>query len=100
MVAAALGAEIEVPTLEGMVKLKIPAGTQHGKIFRLAGKGVPDLRRTSSNGDQYVVMQIEIPTKLTKKQKKLLEQMREDEPAEEHESLVTQFANKVRELMS
>ncbi|HYC55224.1 MAG TPA: molecular chaperone DnaJ [Candidatus Binatia bacterium] len=100
MIDAALGAEIEVPTLEGMVKLKIPAGTQHGKIFRLAGKGVPDLRRTSSNGDQYVVMQIEIPTKLTKKQKKLLEQMRDDEPAEQHESLVTQFANKVRELMS
>lgn len=100
MVDAALGAEVDVPTLDGVVKLKIPAGTQHGKIFRLAGKGVPDVRRGSgSRGDQYVAVQIEIPTKLSKKQRKLLEQMRE-EGAEHHESLVSSFTNKLREMMS
>lgn len=100
MVDATLGAEVDVPTLDGLVKLKIPAGTQHGKIFRLAGKGVPDLHRPhGARGDQYVSVQVEIPTKLTKKQRKLLEQLR-DEGEEHQESLVTVFANKVRELMS
>jgi len=100
MVDATLGAEVDVPTLDGMVKLKIPPGTQHGKVFRLSGKGVPDLRRAhGARGDQYVSVQVEIPTKLTKKQRKLLEQLR-DEGEEHQESLVTAFANKVRELMS
>ncbi len=100
VVDATLGAEVDVPTLDGMVKLKIPAGTQHGKVFRLAGKGVPDLRRPNgARGDQYVSVQVEIPTKLTKKQRKLLEQLR-DEGEEHQESLVTLFANKVRDLMS
>jgi molecular chaperone DnaJ len=90
---------VDVPTLDGVVKLKIPAGTQHGRIFRLSGKGVPDVRRGGNvRGDQFVAVQIEVPTKLRKKQKKLLEQLR-DEPAEHHESLVTSFANKLRELM-
>jgi molecular chaperone DnaJ len=99
MIDAALGAEVDVPTLDGVVKLKIPAGTQHGKVFRLQGKGVPDLRRGgSARGDQYVAVQIEIPTKLSKKQRKLLEQLR-DEDAEHNESLVATFANKLREMM-
>lgn len=100
MVDAALGAEIDVPTLDGVVKLKVPAGTQHGRVFRLPGKGVPDLRRGGNvRGDQYVSIQIEIPTKLGKKQRKLLEQLR-DEGAEQGESLVASFTNKLRELMS
>ncbi len=100
MVDAALGAEVDVPTLDGVVKLKIPAGTQHGKVFRLSGKGVPDLRRGGSvRGDQYVAVQIEVPTKLSKKQRKLLEQLR-DENAEHTESLVATFTNKLREMMS
>ncbi|HEX5633046.1 MAG TPA: DnaJ C-terminal domain-containing protein, partial [Gemmatimonadales bacterium] len=98
MVDAALGAEIDVPTLDGVVKLKVPAGTQHGKVFRLPGKGVADLRRGGSvRGDQYVSIQVEIPTKLSKKQRKLLEQLR-DEPADE--SLVAAFTNKLRDMMS
>lgn len=100
MVDAALGAEVDVPTLDGLVKLKIPAGTQHGKVFRLAGRGVPDLRRGgNARGDQYVAVQIEIPTKLGRKQRKLLEQLR-DESAEQDESLVASFASKLREMMS
>ncbi|HXC53549.1 MAG TPA: molecular chaperone DnaJ [Candidatus Limnocylindrales bacterium] len=100
MIDAALGAEVDVPTLDGVVKLKIPAGTQHGKVFRLSGKGVPDLRRGSgARGDQYVAVQIEIPTKLGRKQRKLLEQLR-DEGAENHESLVASFTSKLRDMMS
>jgi len=101
MVDATLGAEVDVPTLDGLVKLKIPAGTQHGKVFRLNGKGVPDLRRGgSARGDQYVALQIEIPTKLSKKQRKLLEQLRDEGTEHEHESLVTTFTNKLRDMMS
>jgi molecular chaperone DnaJ len=100
MVDAALGAELDVPTLDGVVKLKIPPGTQHGKVFRLSGKGVPDLRRGgSARGDQFVSVQIEIPTKLGRKQKKLLEQLR-DEDAEQGESLVAAFTSKLRDIMS
>lgn len=99
MIDAALGAEVDVPTLDGVVKLRVPAGTQHGRVFRLQGKGVPDLRRGgSTRGDQYVAVQIEIPTKLGRKQRKLLEQLR-DEGAENHESLVASFTSKLREMM-
>jgi len=100
IVDAALGAEVDVPTLDGLVKLKIPAGTQHGKIFRLSGKGVPDLRRGGNvRGDQYVAVQVEVPTKLTKKQKKLLEQFRDEGGEGEPQSLVGAFAEKLRSMM-
>ena len=61
MVQAALGAEIDVPTLEGKVKLKIPEGTQSGKVMRLRGKGLPTLR-SSARGDQLVRIFVETPT--------------------------------------
>ncbi|MCF6092863.1 molecular chaperone DnaJ [Microaerobacter geothermalis] len=70
-VQAALGDEIEVPTLDGKVKLKVPAGTQTGTYFRLKGKGVPHLRGYGQ-GDQHVKVVIVTPTKLTEKQKELL----------------------------
>jgi molecular chaperone DnaJ len=70
---AALGGEIEVPTLEGKATLKIPPGTQPGTIFRMKGKGIPHLRGFGV-GDEMVKIIIEIPTKLTPKQKELLEQ--------------------------
>ncbi|MGG3161772.1 molecular chaperone DnaJ [Geobacillus stearothermophilus] len=68
---AALGDEIEVPTLYGDVKLKIPAGTQTGTRFRLRGKGVPNVRGYGQ-GDQHVIVRVVTPTKLTEKQKQLL----------------------------
>lgn len=71
-VLAALGAEISVPTLDGKVSMKIPAGTQSGKVFRLKGKGMPDLRG-GLHGDQYVKVMLNVPTKLSTEQKKLLE---------------------------
>lgn len=69
---AALGAEIETPTLDGTVKLKIPAGTQGGKRLRLKGKGIPHIGGRD-RGDQYVTVQVEVPTKLTTEQRQLLE---------------------------
>ncbi|TFG37904.1 MAG: molecular chaperone DnaJ, partial [Syntrophobacterales bacterium] len=74
MTIAALGGTIEVPTLNGNEKIKMPRGTQHGKVFRLKGKGVPHLRGYG-RGDQLVQTLIEIPTKLNKKEEKLLEEL-------------------------
>jgi len=73
---ATLGAEVDVPTLEGTEKLKIPAGTQPGKVLHIKGKGVPHLRR-NGRGDQLVIVNIEIPTKLTKEQRELFTKLAE-----------------------
>ncbi|MEE8581633.1 MAG: molecular chaperone DnaJ [Myxococcota bacterium] len=78
-VQAALGSEIEVPTLEGRVKMQIPEGTQSGKLLRLRGKGLPPLRPRSDpaqlarlRGDLYVRIFVEVPTKLNDRQRQLL----------------------------
>ena len=73
---AALGDEIEVPTIDERVKLKIPAGTQTGTLFRIRGKGVPHLRR-NGRGDQHVRIIVVTPTNLTEKQKDLLREFGE-----------------------
>lgn len=72
-VQAALGDEIDVPTLHGKVKMKIPPGTQTGTIFRLKGKGIPILNGYGK-GDQHVVVKVMVPEKLTKRQRELLEE--------------------------
>jgi molecular chaperone DnaJ len=71
-VKAALGAEVSVPTLNGAVSMKVPAGTQSGKVFRLKGKGMPHLH--GGVGDQYVKVMIAVPQKLSSEQRKLLEE--------------------------
>lgn len=76
IVQAALGAEIDVPTLDGPTKLNIPAGTQHGAVFKLRGKGVPILR-SNRRGDQLVVTHVVVPEKLNDKQRKLLKELGE-----------------------
>ncbi|MBU5453902.1 molecular chaperone DnaJ [Caproiciproducens sp. MSJ-32] len=68
---AALGVEVTVPTVDGDVKYKIPAGTQSGTLFRLKGKGVPRVN-SSGRGDQYVKVIVDIPKNLTEKQKEAL----------------------------
>jgi molecular chaperone DnaJ len=78
---AALGCEIEVPTLEGFHKLKIPEGTQSGSQFRLRHKGVA-LVNGSGRGDLYVHVGVMTPTRLTREQRKLLEQLRETLPVD------------------
>jgi molecular chaperone DnaJ len=71
IVQAALGDQIEVPTLEGPVEIGIPPGTQYGQTFRLAGRGMPDVRG-GRRGDQYVLVQIVVPKDLSAEQKVLL----------------------------
>ena len=71
---AALGADIEVPTVDGPARLNIPPGTQPGRIFTLKGKGVPFLR-SNGRGDQMVIVNVEVPTRLSSEQRKLFEQL-------------------------
>ncbi|MEP6751167.1 MAG: molecular chaperone DnaJ [Candidatus Dormiibacterota bacterium] len=71
MVQAALGDRIEIPTLDGPVEIAIPPGTQNGQSFRMAGRGMPDVRG-GRRGDQYVVVQVVVPKDLTAEQKVLL----------------------------
>lgn len=68
---AALGDEIEVPTLDGTAKIRVPEGTQHGTEFRLRGKGIPDLNGYG-RGDQFVRVKVVTPTRLSERQKQLL----------------------------
>ena len=75
-VDACLGTKIDVPTVYGDVTLTIPSGSQPNQIMRMKGCGVKDLR-SGKPGDQYVKLNIAVPTTLTKEQKKLLEEFRE-----------------------
>ncbi len=77
---AALGAKIEVPTLKGSEDLEIASGTQHGEVFKLKGKGLPDIRSYRS-GDELVQILIEVPKKLTERQKELLAEFAKTEDA-------------------
>lgn len=95
-VQAALGTELEVPTLTGPMKLKIPGGTQPGHVFRLKGKGFPYLRG-SGHGDQLCRIMVEVPTKLTAKQKELLHEF-ERLNGEHSASLTAGFMDKVKEI--
>jgi molecular chaperone DnaJ len=71
---ATLGAEVEIPTVDGKATLKIPPGTQPGKVLRMRGKGVPHLR-SNGRGDQLVVVNVDIPTRLSNDQRQLFEQL-------------------------
>ena len=72
---ATLGHELKIPTLEGNLSLKVPAGTQPGTVFRLRGRGMPRLGK-SGHGDHYLTVNVQVPTKLTREQKKVLEELR------------------------
>jgi molecular chaperone DnaJ len=93
---AALGAKIDVPTLDGKVKMTIPEGTQSGKVFRLKGKGIPHLH-SGQRGDQHVRVVVETPTGLTQKQRELLEKFA-DSSGEDVHPQSKNFFEKVREL--
>jgi molecular chaperone DnaJ len=92
---AILGGETNVPTLNGSVNMKIPRGTQGGKIFRLAGKGLPSVR-SGGRGDQLVRVNVETPTNLTKEQISIIEDFAKSrgEEVENSES----FSEKIKKV--
>ena len=92
---AALGTSLEIPTIDGAkAKIKIPAGTQTGKQFRLKGKGMPYIRG-SGNGDLYVQINTEVPISLNSEQKELLEKFRKIENDKSNPS-IKQFFQKAK----
>lgn len=94
---AALGAEIEVPTLDGPTLLKVPAGTQTGKAFRLKGKGIVSIKG-GERGDEHVRVVVETPTGLNAKQKELLTQFAESGGEKVH-PLSHSFMKKMKDLL-
>lgn len=93
---AALGAEIKVPTLDGEDALTVPEGTQTGSIFRLKGKGIVSLQGLG-RGDLFVVTTIVTPTRLTREQRRLLEQFAVIEE-KQHKGAARRFGNKVKDI--
>jgi molecular chaperone DnaJ len=71
---AVLGTQVDVPTLEGKVKMKVPPGTQSGKLFRIRGKGI-EVFGGAGKGDQIVIVLVEVPEQITKKQRQLIEEL-------------------------
>jgi molecular chaperone DnaJ len=82
-----LGGEIRIPTLDGEESFKIPDGTQSGQTFRLRGKGMPDVSGRGGRGDLLVTVRVITPKKLTREQKKLLEQLQASLPKEKFEPM-------------
>ncbi len=95
---AALGGNVEVPTLEGKVKYEVPEGTQTGTVFRLKNKGIKNLRGTGK-GDQYVKVKIQVPKKLSEKQKNILEEFAK-ELGENTESNKKGFFDKMKDAFN
>ena len=75
---AVLGGKVQVPALSGSAKLTIPAGTQNGRVFRLRGKGMPKLRNAKQHGDLYATVDVQLPTRLTPRQRELFEKLRRE----------------------
>lgn len=71
---AVLGGETEVDTLSGKVEMKIPPGTQSGRVFRLKGRGMPDVHGRSTSGDELVKVEVDIPRSLNSEQRRLMEE--------------------------
>ncbi len=95
---AVLGGEVEVPTLDGTAKLKVPAATPSGKLFHLKGKGMPRIG-SHQRGDQVVRVSIEVPKKLTPRQKELLEEFAMIS-GEMHDESTKGFKGKLKDIFS
>ena len=98
---AALGGEISIPTLDGEAKIKIPAETQSGQVFRLRGKGIKPIRQTS-NGDLMCHVVIETPVRLTDRQKELLRELEEinQKDGDKHNPRAKGFMDKVKDFFA
>ena len=99
VVTASLGGTIEVPTLAGKVEIELPEGTQHGKTFRLRGKGIKGIR-SSYPGDLYCHITIEIPIKLTEHQRKLLKELDDSlkKGGDKHSPTAKSWTDRVKDL--
>ena len=97
-VTAALGGEINVPTLDGRASVKIPAGTQSGTIFKMRGKGMPHLRG-SGHGQLLVRVAVEVPTKLGTEQRRKLEEFAES-CGDQNTPLAKSFLDRAKEFFS
>lgn len=96
-----LGTEIEVNAIREPVKLKIPAGTQHGHIFTLRNEGIPYLNQNSRNGDHFVEVRLSVPTHVNPEEKKLLERLYEIQTEKRRESGQSgSFFNRMKEAIS
>lgn len=93
---AALGAELEVPTLDGKVRYTIPEGTQTGTVFRLRGKGIPFVH-SKARGDQLVTVVVETPTRLTREQKELLRKFGDSARDTGAQPKIAKFFEKLRQ---
>ena len=98
---AALGGSIEIPTLDGVASIKIPAETQSGKIFRLRGKGIKGIR-SSGYGDLHCHVVVETPINLTEQQKELLREFEaiNDKDSERHNPRAKSWMNKVKDFFA
>jgi molecular chaperone DnaJ len=98
---AALGGEIEIPTLDGQAKVKVPPETQSGQVFRLRGKGIKGVR-SSYPGDLLCAVVVETPVRLTERQKELLRELEEAtrKDAQRHSPRAKSFMDKVREFFA
>jgi molecular chaperone DnaJ len=98
---AALGGEIDIPTLDGHAKIKIPPETQTGQVFRLRGKGIKGVR-SSYPGDLMCQVAVETPVKLTERQKELLRELEEinKRDGDRHSPRAKSFMAKVREFFA
>ncbi len=94
---AALGAKIEVPTLDGKQILEVPEGTQTGKVFTFAGKGIPDVNNPRRRGSQRVTVVVETPTKLNREQKDLLQKL-EDSLNNEETPRIKRFFDTIKDI--
>jgi molecular chaperone DnaJ len=98
---AALGGDIEIPTLDGYAKIKVPTGTQTGQMFRLRGKGIKGVRSTS-HGDLLCHVAVETPVNLTARQKELLAELEaiNQKDAGRHNPRARSWMEKVKEFFA
>ncbi|MDE6177264.1 MAG: molecular chaperone DnaJ, partial [Paramuribaculum sp.] len=95
---AALGGSVEVPVIGGRVRMKIPAGTQPGKVLRLRGKGLPSPERPGVRGDELVNVMVYIPETLTESDKEIFEKMRNQPNLQANESTKKSIFSKLKHI--
>ena len=96
---AVFGAQVEVPTITGRVKVKIEPGTQSGKILRLRGKGLPEVNYNNHKGDLIINVNVYTPSTLSKEEKELLEKLQSSENLNPTEDVRKELDRKYRDML-